>query len=416
MPRVGVPEDGAERREARVAIFERNRVGEVGIGFGDINRQREVFMALAQVRAKQDDGWFPIEGGYIRKLYDFDLLVLKNERGDGYWWQSVPNGHKPQMEPKGVQGFVGLESAKHNAISLMKCEQAECIKRRNHDGAHSTQALAMDPPLAPNIVCPKCSHPWIATGAHDYGNDCPKCRPAPRGMSDIELEDRCWSCRNFWVKNGVYENGPCGKCQELARVKYLDAYLQKHGWTMGSDSQHSKLVDGDRMRAEVKQLKDGWEWSVRTYRPTDVTVTGFCRTPVSALICADECLRHNARGISPAPPHTAEGIKLDDGKCRWALAQWGALEEYVRVLEYGAFGKHLPDGRRGYGADNWRTVPELDRRYFEAAMRHLVAYGKGERVDGDSGRKTLAHVMCCVAFLLQVELEELSEDSRGKVP
>lgn len=57
------------------------------------------------------------------------------------------------------------------------------------------------------------------------------------------------------------------------------------------------------------------------------------------------------------------------------------------------------------GEDNWRKVPELRRRYYAAAMRHLVAWWGGERLDPESGLHHLAHALCCVAFVLETELE-----------
>lgn len=84
-----------------------------------------------------------------------------------------------------------------------------------------------------------------------------------------------------------------------------------------------------------------------------------------------------------------KGIKHDDGKLRWSLIPWDALEEVVRVLEHGA---------RKYGAHNWRLVaPE---RYREALLRHVAAWAQGGVIDRDSGLPHLAHVAANAFFLL----------------
>ena len=57
-------------------------------------------------------------------------------------------------------------------------------------------------------------------------------------------------------------------------------------------------------------------------------------------------------------------------------------------------------GAAKYGQDNWQRVPEARQRYFDAAMRHLLAWWDGERLDAESGLPHLAHAGCCILFLL----------------
>ena len=90
------------------------------------------------------------------------------------------------------------------------------------------------------------------------------------------------------------------------------------------------------------------------------------------------------------------GRKDDAGKPRWDLIPYEALEEVVNVLTHGA---------QKYAPDNWRSVPDWNRRYFAAAQRHLVAYFQGEDLDDDSDLPHLAHAACCILFLLAKELE-----------
>lgn len=88
------------------------------------------------------------------------------------------------------------------------------------------------------------------------------------------------------------------------------------------------------------------------------------------------------------------GQKFDSAKARYDLLPFAALESVVDVLTYGA---------KKYAPDQWRDVPEARRRYFAAALRHLVAWWGGERLDKESGLHHLAHATCCVMFLLDVE-------------
>jgi hypothetical protein len=88
------------------------------------------------------------------------------------------------------------------------------------------------------------------------------------------------------------------------------------------------------------------------------------------------------------------GRKDDSKKLRYSLLPLVALEEVVRVLEFGA---------EKYAVDNWRKVPDGKVRYWDAAMRHVLAYKRGELLDPESGLSHLAHAICCLMFI-----EELS--------
>lgn len=90
-----------------------------------------------------------------------------------------------------------------------------------------------------------------------------------------------------------------------------------------------------------------------------------------------------------------EGRKFDKGKLRFSLLPWKAVQEIIKVLEFGAV---------KYDVDNWQQVAEPKQRYWDASMRHLVAYKQGEQLDPESGLHHLAHAGCCVLFLLWFEV------------
>jgi hypothetical protein len=98
----------------------------------------------------------------------------------------------------------------------------------------------------------------------------------------------------------------------------------------------------------------------------------------------------------PCSGHEPAGRKDDAGKPRWSLLPVGAVAEVIAVLEAGA---------AKYGAGNWQRVPDARARYYDAAMRHLEAWWAGEKRDPETGRSHLAHVACCVLFLLWLDRE-----------
>lgn len=92
-------------------------------------------------------------------------------------------------------------------------------------------------------------------------------------------------------------------------------------------------------------------------------------------------MEHDPLGIGQHEP----GAKLDAGKRRadLLLGFSRALEAVADVLTHGA-SKYTPGG--------WREVPDGHARYTAAMLRHLLAEGRGEEVDSDSGLKHAAQV------------------------
>lgn len=83
------------------------------------------------------------------------------------------------------------------------------------------------------------------------------------------------------------------------------------------------------------------------------------------------------------------GVKKDTGKPRFSLLPLVELSEVVDVLEFGA---------KKYSPDNWKLVPLSEDRYFDAAIRHILAFRLGEKLDNESGKSHLAHALCCLLF------------------
>ena len=100
-----------------------------------------------------------------------------------------------------------------------------------------------------------------------------------------------------------------------------------------------------------------------------------------------------------------DGVKYDQHKDRWDLLPMREVREVIKVLTFGA---------QKYDDDNWKKVPDIDKRYFAAAMRHMVAYHEGKRYDEESGLNHLAHAMCCMLFMLWFDNEGKRNETTSK--
>lgn len=74
--------------------------------------------------------------------------------------------------------------------------------------------------------------------------------------------------------------------------------------------------------------------------------------------------------------------------------------------------KAMADGRRKYGHMNWRQKTVSSTIYYDAAMRHLMAWFDGENMATDSGVHHLGHAMACLAIILDAAANERLNDDR----
>jgi len=100
--------------------------------------------------------------------------------------------------------------------------------------------------------------------------------------------------------------------------------------------------------------------------------------------------------IKSEKPTSAIGMKYDGDKPRYDLEQVKATEEVIKVLTFGA---------SKYADDNWRLVDKARSRYLAAARRHMAAFSLNESRDPESGLHHLAHAICCLNFILELELD-----------
>lgn len=113
--------------------------------------------------------------------------------------------------------------------------------------------------------------------------------------------------------------------------------------------------------------------------------------------------RGNLQGLTPIPTFepfvSAEdapttGSKHDSGKPLVGAVPPNALLAVAKVLTFGA---------EKYGRDNWRQVENAETRYLDAALRHINAYQRGEAADPESGESHLAHAVCSLMFMLELQ-------------
>lgn len=99
-------------------------------------------------------------------------------------------------------------------------------------------------------------------------------------------------------------------------------------------------------------------------------------------------------------PHQP-GAKLDAGKARVWLCIGGfsrALTAVSEVTTKGAL-KYTPNG--------WIDVPNGSDRYMDAAFRHLMAVGRGELIDADTGCTHKSQAAWNLLASLELDLREV---------
>jgi hypothetical protein len=90
-------------------------------------------------------------------------------------------------------------------------------------------------------------------------------------------------------------------------------------------------------------------------------------------------------------------IKHDQEKLRPTLLPMEAVNEVIKVLEFGA---------NKYSVDNWKTVTGAKQRYLDAFLRHGMSTASGDKLDAESDLSHMAHAVCCGLFYIWFELDE----------
>lgn len=75
-------------------------------------------------------------------------------------------------------------------------------------------------------------------------------------------------------------------------------------------------------------------------------------------------------------------------------------------------GAAMLEGACKYGRHNYRVIGVRASVYYDAAMRHLMAWWEGQDIDPDSGLSHLVKAMACLAITRDAEGAGLLTDDR----
>ena len=104
-------------------------------------------------------------------------------------------------------------------------------------------------------------------------------------------------------------------------------------------------------------------------------------------------------GFDPHQP----GAKLDAGK----MMPWLCVSGFSRSLA--AVADVTTKGAQKYTPNGWQNVPDGQARYMEAFGRHMLALGRGESIDQDTGCLHKAQMIWNLMASLELELRQASE-------
>ncbi len=95
--------------------------------------------------------------------------------------------------------------------------------------------------------------------------------------------------------------------------------------------------------------------------------------------------------------------KPHESKDPYELLPFKALHEVVQVLKF---------GKNKHGVDNWKGIDDL-QNFIGAALRHICAWQRGEKVDSETGIDHLAHAVCNLLFIQELKhIKEEKENGR----
>lgn len=75
-------------------------------------------------------------------------------------------------------------------------------------------------------------------------------------------------------------------------------------------------------------------------------------------------------------------------------------------------GVAMLEGASKYGRHNYRAAGVRASVYYDAAMRHLIAWWEGEDIDPDSGMSHITKLLACMTVLKDAMHQEMWEDDR----
>ena len=105
----------------------------------------------------------------------------------------------------------------------------------------------------------------------------------------------------------------------------------------------------------------------------------------------DKAFKEVRKSNSPEALDKLSGKKSDEGKPRFSLLPWDALEKVVEVLEYGA---------KKYSDYGWKDVDNGYYCFIDAAFRHIKSIMENFDYDDESNLLHIAHAATNLLFAL----------------
>lgn len=97
------------------------------------------------------------------------------------------------------------------------------------------------------------------------------------------------------------------------------------------------------------------------------------------------------------------GAKLDHGKIKSGLVLGDFARALQAVCEVGTFGANK------YSESGWLSVPDAEKRYEDAKVRHMLERMSGVQLDSDSRLKHLAHEAWNALAILELQIRREKE-------
>lgn len=75
-------------------------------------------------------------------------------------------------------------------------------------------------------------------------------------------------------------------------------------------------------------------------------------------------------------------------------------------------GVGMQEGARKYGRHNYRVIGVRGSVYYDATMRHMMAWWEGEDIDPDSGLSHITKAICSLVVLRDAMIQNKFNDDR----
>lgn len=114
---------------------------------------------------------------------------------------------------------------------------------------------------------------------------------------------------------------------------------------------------------------------------------------------------HEALTFHPLPNTKATNPKdmIGTRKAPMSTVPMGVLVE---------MGVGMLEGAAKYGRHNYRCAGVRSSVYFDALMRHMIAWWEGEDIDPDSGLSHITKALCTLAVLRDAQMQGMATDDR----